>query len=150
MRHAVPFLIAALALAACSPSPASQPTASASPGPSPSPAATSPAATTSPSPAAASPQPTATPAAAAVSFQTDVVPIVRARCAQCHTAGRAAQGYEFFDADGNPQHAVVKARIGEMVAAIKAGRMPLNAPGSLSATEIATLEAYRDAGAPNN
>lgn len=154
MRMATPLLLAALALVACTGSPQAVPTAVVSP--SASPAATqAPVATASPVPTAspaATALPTASPAApTAVSFKTDVVPILRARCIQCHKPGGIApSNYQYFDASGNPQHAVVQAKIGEMVAAIKAGRMPLNAPGSLSAAEIATLEAYRDAGAPDN
>ncbi len=153
MRSLKPVLFMTLALAACTPSPAAKPVAGASPtasptaGPSPAPGPTN---TPVPAQASPGPSPTSSPPAA-VSFRTDVVPILRAHCIACHLPGGIApREYQYFDAAQNPQHAVVKRKIGEMVTAIKAGRMPLNASGSLSASEIATLEAYRDAGAPDN
>ena len=100
-----------------------------------------------------SPAPAASvaPGTAAVSFKTQVVPVLDQHCAACHTAGRGgANAVEMFDAEGEAKHAVIAARIGDMVQAIESGRMPLGKPGSVPAEAIATLKAWQAAGAPAN
>lgn len=100
-----------------------------------------------------SPAPAASvaPGTTPVSFKTQVAPVLDQHCAACHTAGRGgANAVEMFDAEGEAKHAVIAARIGDMVQAIESGRMPLGKPGSVPAEAIETLKAWQAAGAPAN
>lgn len=99
-----------------------------------------------------SPAPGASQApAAAVSFKTDVTPVLTQHCAACHTAGRGgAAAVEMFSAAGEAQHAKIAPAIANMIAAVKAGRMPKGKPGSVPEAQIKTLENWQSAGAPNN
>lgn len=98
-----------------------------------------------------SPSPSASAPTSMVSFKTNVEPILKQRCAACHTVGGGGAGsVEMFSAAGAAQHAKIKPAIGQMIDAIRKGRMPRNAPGSVPEAEIKTLEAWQAAGAPNN
>ncbi|MDB5097344.1 MAG: hypothetical protein JWM80_1765 [Cyanobacteria bacterium RYN_339] len=107
--------------------------------------APTPAAAPSASAAPVSPGPTAS-AAATVAFQ-DVVPILRSHCATCHVTGGIGP-FAMFDAGGTPQYGTVKDHLAAMIGAIKSGKMPLGNPGSVPANEVALLEAWQAAGAP--
>jgi mono/diheme cytochrome c family protein len=113
---------------------------------------------TQPSPAAASAAPATTPAgtpttptqARTVSFASDVTPLLKSRCAMCHTEGRGGAGdVKMFDTAGAVQHGEISGKIGEMVAAVESGRMPFSGP-KLNADEIKLLKDWQAAGAPNN
>jgi mono/diheme cytochrome c family protein len=96
-----------------------------------------------------SPAPSA--AAGAPSFLREVTPILKQHCAGCHTgSGGGASAVAMFDAADLPQYAVIKARMGDMLDAVKSGRMPLGKPNSVPADQIQTLEAWHAAGGPNN
>jgi hypothetical protein len=55
-----------------------------------------------------------------------------------------------FDAGGEAQYANIKLRAGDMVAAIRNGRMPLGRPGTVPEAQVAKLSDWHAAGAPNN
>jgi uncharacterized membrane protein len=114
-------------------------------------AAPAPSATAAPSPAASAvpseaASAAASPGAKVVAFQ-DVVPILKSHCATCHVTGGIGP-FAMFDAAGAPQYATVRDHLGGMIDAIKTGKMPLGNPGSVPANEIALLEAWQAAGAP--
>lgn len=137
--------------ASVSATPTPTPTPSTSPSPSPTPSKSpspSPTPSKSPSP---SPTPTPTPTPKVVSFSSDVVPILTQHCAQCHKAGGIGSGaVTMFSETGSPQYTAIKAEIASMIQAIEAGQMPLGEPGSVPDAQVNTLDAWRDAGAPNN
>ena len=85
-----------------------------------------------------------------VSFKTQVVPILKDHCAKCHVAGNPNVPFTMFDADGNPQQATVAFRITDMIAAVRAKKMPKDKPGSVSEQELGILEAWNAQGAPDN
>jgi mono/diheme cytochrome c family protein len=86
-----------------------------------------------------------------VSFRDQVVPVLRQHCATCHTAGGPGASYvTMFDAQGAPQYANVKDSIGWMLLAIQNGRMPKDAPNSLSKDEFDTLDNWAAADTPDN
>jgi len=84
-----------------------------------------------------------------VSFKSQVVPILQAHCAKCHTEGRPSP-FAMFNKDGTPNQATVAFRITDMIGAIRTGKMPKDAPGSVTSAEIATLEAWAAQGAQDN
>lgn len=97
----------------------------------------------------ASPAPEA--AASAPSFKGQVTGVLKSQCASCHSAGGGgARALQIFDADGHADYEVSKARMGDMIAAIKSGRMPLGRPNSVPADQLKTLEDWHAAGGPNN
>ena len=55
-----------------------------------------------------------------------------------------------FNAANQPVYTEIKAEIARMIQAIEANRMPLGSPGSVPDEDVETLDAWRDAGAPNN
>lgn len=88
---------------------------------------------------------------AAVSFKTEVTPILKTHCASCHSTGGPGAGkVEMFDASGEALHGNISPKIASMVNAIKTGRMPLGAPNSVPSADVAKLESWGAAGAPNN
>lgn len=97
---------------------------------------------------------TASPAASlptggAPSFRNDVVPVLRQHCAACH--GPAGPGpFAMFDDQGNPRYEVIRARMPDMIGAVRQGRMPLGRPGAVPSPQVETLEAWQRAGAPEN
>lgn len=115
---------------------------------------------TQPSPASgagaapATTTPAATPTtptqARTVSFASDVTPLLKSRCAMCHTEGRGgAKDVKMFDTAGAVQYGEISKEIGEMVAAVESGRMPMSGP-KLTADEIKLLKDWQAAGALNN
>lgn len=114
---------------------------------------------TQPAPVAgASAAPTTAPAATpttptqarTVSFASDVTPLLKSRCAMCHTEGRGGAGdVKMFNTAGAVQHGEISGKIGRMVSAVESGRMPLSGP-KLNADEIKLLKDWQAAGAPNN
>lgn len=105
-------------------------------------------------------KPTPTQAASTYSFAADVQPIFAARCIKCHTGDNPPRGlrldsYEHVLAGssqrpvvipGNPQDSHLVKRI----EGIARPRMPLDGPPFLSDKEIAIIEAWIAAGAPDN
>lgn len=88
---------------------------------------------------------------AGVTFLGDVAPVLKQHCAACHsTGGIGADKVAMFNTAGEPQHAAIKARIGDMLVQIKDGKMPLGKPNSVPAADVQKLEAWKTAGAPNN
>lgn len=88
---------------------------------------------------------------ARVSFQRDVVPVLRLHCAGCHTApGPGAEALAIFDAAGNPNHAVVEARVGQMLLEIQTGRMPEDKPNSVPPAAFRALDVWAASGTPDN
>lgn len=85
-----------------------------------------------------------------VSFKGQVVPVLQNHCARCHVAGNPDVPFTMFNADGSPKADTVAFRITDMIAAIRAKKMPKDAPGSVSDAELATLEAWSAQGAENN
>jgi uncharacterized membrane protein len=88
--------------------------------------------------------------AGVVSLKADVAPILKNHCAQCHSGPGASAGLQMFDAGGNAQHATLKARMGDMVGAIKSGYMPLGKPSSVPADQVQKLDDWNKAGGPDN
>ena len=86
----------------------------------------------------------------AVSFKGQVLPILKEHCARCHVAGSASVPFTMFAADGSPQQETVAYRITDMIAAIRAKKMPKDAPGSVSEAEVSTLEAWAAQGSLDN
>ncbi|MDB5099181.1 MAG: hypothetical protein JWM80_3602 [Cyanobacteria bacterium RYN_339] len=84
-----------------------------------------------------------------VSFKDQVVPILQAHCAKCHTEGRPAPFF-MFNADGSPNRDAVAFHVDQMVEAVRSGKMPKDAPGSVSDAELATLEAWSQQGLQDN
>src|SRR5947208_85199 len=86
--------------------------------------------TRAPSPAASGP-------CAAVRFQTDIQPWMQAKCAHCHYPsgpGRDA----FFNADkSTPNMTLLQKEVGEVIDRVASGSMPKDAPGTVTAEEIA-------------
>jgi mono/diheme cytochrome c family protein len=106
----------------------------------------------SPTPAP-SPAATATPAPtkATVSFGQHVVPILKDRCAACHTFGGSGAGkVQMFSVNGNANYFNIKDKIDDMIDMIQQGKMPKGAPGTVPASEIQTLRTWESAGSPNN
>ena len=88
---------------------------------------------------------------ALVSFKRDVAPVLRLHCAGCHTAPALdAAVPAFFDAAGNPDHAVVQAHAGLMLLELQTGRMPKGKPDSVPADQFRTLDVWAASGAPDN
>jgi uncharacterized membrane protein len=85
-----------------------------------------------------------------VSFKSQVVPILQAHCAKCHVQGNPNVPFAMFNQDGTADHDSVAYRIDQMTAAIRAGRMPKDKPGSVSDAEISTLEAWSQQGGQDN
>jgi uncharacterized membrane protein len=98
----------------------------------------------------ASTAPSSAPGTKSVSFAKDVTPLLKSRCAACHsTGGGGAAKVEMFDASGSIKFDNVKANIADMIAQVKAGRMPLSGP-KLTADEIGILESWQAGGTQNN
>lgn len=86
----------------------------------------------------------------APSLKSEITPILQQHCAKCHGGGSGAGGLTMFDAAGAVQHTTVKARMADMIAAIRAKRMPMDNPGGVPEDQIKKLEAWNTAGGPNN
>ncbi|MFN3430895.1 MAG: hypothetical protein ACK46X_13185 [Candidatus Sericytochromatia bacterium] len=106
---------------------------------------------TQPSPASsAGVTPVASAAPAAASFASTVTPLMKSRCAGCHTEGRGgANAVKMFNAAGVADHAEVSAKIGQMISAVESGRMPMGGP-KLTPAEIQVFKDWQAAGTPNN
>jgi mono/diheme cytochrome c family protein len=98
---------------------------------------------------------TATPLATAatpapVSYKQDVAPLIAGRCAACHRqGGEAASAATLADAQGKADYAGIKARINDIISDTRRGRMPEGGP-RFTAAEVAILQAWKDAGTPDN
>lgn len=89
-------------------------------------------------------------AAQPASFASTVTPLMKSRCASCHTEGRGgANAVKMFNAAGAADHAEVSAKIGQMISAVESGRMPLSGP-KLTPAEIQVFKDWQAAGTPNN
>lgn len=102
----------------------------------------------------------APPVAGAPSFAADVQPILTERCTKCHSGQSPPRGLWLDSYDqvmaggayrpvvlpGNPDESEIVRRIkGSAIP-----RMPLDGPPFLSDDQIAAIEAWIAAGAPNN
>lgn len=96
----------------------------------------------------AAPVASADPNAPKRSFKTDVSPMIASRCAPCHMAGRTSPA--LFGADGTPSAALLAKEGNRSLTEIRAGRMPRNAPGSVTAAETAALSEWVAQGAADN
>ena len=106
--------------------------------------------TTQPSPSSSASVTPVNTTPAAVSFASTVTPLMKSRCAGCHTEGsRAANAVKMFNAAGVADHAEVSAKIGAMIGAVESGRMPMGGP-KLTAAEIQVFKDWQAAGTPNN
>lgn len=118
------------------------------------------AATASPPPTATQAEAMVTPAASAPSFTADVQTIFTNRCIKCHSGQSPPRGlrldsYEHVIAGGTYRPVVLpgKPEESEIVRRIKGSaisRMPFDGPPFLTDEQIATIEAWIAAGAPNN
>ena len=95
---------------------------------------------------APSPQTPVDPNAPKRSFKTDVAPMVASRCAPCHNGGSRP----LLFTDGKPSASLVGKEAASMLKEIQAGRMPRNAPGSVTAAETAALSEWVAQGAADN
>jgi hypothetical protein len=91
----------------------------------------------------------AVPAAAAdqIDFAHDVLPLLKARCAECHTDGKSKGGFSF-----DTREALVRSKksdqiIGRVTSTDADERMPPKGP-ALTAKEVATLKTWIDQGLP--
>lgn len=87
--------------------------------------------------------------AAKVSFARDVAPVLRRHCAECHV-GSCASGLAFFDAAGNPQHAVVGRHVGQILLELQTGRMPAGRPYAVPSDQFKLIDVWGASGAPDN
>lgn len=85
---------------------------------------------------------------ASVSFRADVAPVLERRCAGCHKPDGTPPA--LLDAAGRARYDVLRVAIDDVVRTIRDGRMPPGAPTTVTADELATLRAWRAAGAPDN
>ena len=150
-RFLLPLLSGlALFAAACAPKAPPPPTATLTPVPSPTavPAATSP------------PAPTEAPVPAGPSYAVDVQPIFTERCIKCHSGANPPRGlqlvdYEHVVAGGTYRPVIVpgKPEESELILRIRGEsipRMPFDGPPFLTEEQIAVIEAWVAAGAPDN
>src|SRR6516165_9252504 len=82
-----------------------------------------------------------------IDFAHDVLPLLKARCAECHTDGKSKGGFSF-----DTREALLKSKkrdkiIGRVTSADADERMPPKGP-ALTAKEVATLKAWIDEGLP--
>ena len=88
--------------------------------------------------------------AAAVSFKTDVAPLLTSSCAGCHAPnGDGAQDQLLFDGSGNVDYDHVKSGINKIIRETSEGAMPKGRT-RLTAAQIGVLQAWANAGTPNN
>jgi len=80
-------------------------------------------------------------------FTEDVVPILKTHCAQCHTPAGPGS-FAMFAADGTPDYATIHAKMGQMLQAIDAKRMPPDQTKPVTTQETAMLRAWQSVGAP--
>lgn len=90
------------------------------------------------------PPATGTPPAAAVSYAAFVQPLFQSRCSGCHAAGRSAAGAWTFN--GHASILSTASSLRQVVLISKT--MPRG--GTLSVTELSSLQAWFDNGLPNN
>lgn len=106
--------------------------------------------TTQPSPSSSASVTPVNTAPAAASFASTVTPLMKSRCAGCHTEGRGgARAVKMFNAAGEADHAEVSGKIGQMISAVESGRMPMGGP-KLTPAEIQVFKDWQAAGTPNN
>lgn len=105
-----------------------------------------------PAPTAAGAVPTdGAQASATVSFARDVAPLMSRSCAGCHGAsGPGSRTLTLFDDAGRVRHDATAGKIAGIIRECRTGRMPEGPKPKLSAAEIAKLQAWQAAGAPNN
>jgi Protein of unknown function (DUF1549)/Protein of unknown function (DUF1553)/Planctomycete cytochrome C len=93
------------------------------------------------------------PAADGVDFAHDVLPLLKARCAECHTAGQSKGGVSFNTRSDAVKKAIVPGKSGqsELIRRVTSKdaeeRMPPKGP-PLTDKEVAVLKAWIDAGVP--
>jgi len=93
-------------------------------------------------------------------FAEDVQPIFAARCVKCHSGESPPRGlrldsYEHVLAGSDQRPVVIpgdpeESRLVKRIKGIAVPRMPFDGPPFLSDEEIAIIEAWIAAGAPNN
>ncbi len=118
-----------------------------------------------PSPTVAATQPplpteATEPEAGTPSFEADVLPIFADRCTKCHSGANPPRGlrldsYEHAIAGGTYRPVIIAGNADESplirrIKGIATPRMPFDGPPFLSDEQIATIEAWVTAGAPNN
>ncbi|GAB4530949.1 MAG: hypothetical protein Fur0018_18510 [Anaerolineales bacterium] len=115
--------------------------------------------TVTPTPAS-SPTPLPTPTPAGPSYAADIQPIFTERCIKCHSGDNPPRGlrlidYEHVLAGGTYRPVIVpgKPEESELIHRIRGEaipRMPFDGPPFLSDEQIALIEAWVAAGAPDN
>jgi len=100
------------------------------------------------------------PAAGTPSFKADIQPIFANRCTKCHSGANPPRGlrldsYEHAIAGGTYRPVIIAGNADESplirrIKGLATPRMPFDGPPFLSDEQIATIETWVMAGAPNN
>jgi hypothetical protein len=88
-----------------------------------------------------------TTAAEKIDFAHDVLPLIKARCAECHTNGKSKGGLSLDTREALIRSKKLDKLIARVTSADADERMPPKGP-ALTAKEVATLKAWIDQGTP--
>lgn len=86
---------------------------------------------------------------AAVSFKTDVQPLLASSCAGCHAAGQDGANDLVLFKSGAVDYSAASGSISKIVRETQRGDMP-KGRARLTTDQLAVLQAWQAAGAPNN
>lgn len=92
----------------------------------------------------------ATPTGPAASFKTEVAPLLAQNCQGCHApGGQGSEDLVIFSPDGAVNYDNVSRAAGNILRNTRSGKMP-RGRSPLSADQVAIIQSWQAAGAPNN